>query len=178
MQKSDIYEIAVKVLGLYLVVVVIGQLREVLMYASVLLQSQNKISEGDLGHVPMFLISIFSFLVTALFAGVLIFRTKKVVRVTNKKDGSDKINNFMIDKVNIYQIASTIIGFVLIAVTIPQFGIQLKSYVQLVQNASNINDHISDSLLISGLKIVVGVLAIKYSHQIALFLSKGPSTPS
>jgi len=172
MQKSDIYEIAFKVLGLYLVVVVIGQLREVLMYAAVLLQSRNNVSEGGLDHVPLFLISVFSFLITLLFTGALIFRTKKLVRVVSKKEDSDNITNVITDKVSIYQIASTIIGFILIAVTIPHFGIQLKSYVQLLQSGSNLNDQISDSLLISGIKIIVGILALIYSNAIARFLSK------
>jgi len=136
MQKNDIFEIAIKVLGLYLVVVVINQLRDVMMHASFLMQSKNNVSTGDVDLTPIFLISVFSFLITMLFAGLLIFKTKNVVKTLSRKEEPDKIINLVSDKENIYQAATTIIGFAIIVLTIPQFGIELKSYVQLIQNTS------------------------------------------
>jgi len=172
MQKNDIFEIVIKVLGLYLVVVVINQLRDVMMYASFLMQSKNNVSLSDVDQTPLFLISVFSFLITTLFAGFLIFKTKNVVKIISRKEEPDKIINLISNKENIYQVATTIIGFTIIVLTIPQFGVELKNYVQLIQNSTFVNSSSSNLLLISGLKVVLGIAVIIYSNPIAVFLAK------
>ena len=75
MKKSDIFEVAVKILGLYLFVLVIGSLRDISMYLAVV-GAQKPGSFGDFNQTPFLLISVFYFLVLFAFAFLLTFKTK------------------------------------------------------------------------------------------------------
>ncbi len=77
MKKSDIYEFAIKILGLYLVVSVIEHLREVITYATILIQAQDKPELFDgFNQTPIFIVTIFNFLLLTAFTWILIFKTR------------------------------------------------------------------------------------------------------
>ena len=79
MKKIDLYEIAIKILGLYLVVIIISQLREILVYFTVWFQQENNPKQFDgFDQTPIIIVSVLGFLAIIIFSGLLIFKTKKI----------------------------------------------------------------------------------------------------
>lgn len=172
MKKSDIYEIAIKILGLYLVIIIIGQLREVLMYAMIVMQTKsNPDALGGLNQTPIFITVVFSFLVLVAFTGLLLFRTKRLTRIICKKDDFEETSTLFTDKKTIYEIALTLTGLITLIWTLPDFAYQLKSYFQSLNRNSLSNVTDTGFLYISGIKILIAFLVIIYSKTISTYLA-------
>ena len=173
MRKSDIYEFAIKILGLYLVVSVIEHLREVISYATVLIQYHDKPEQfGGFNQTPIFLVTLFNFLLLTTFAWLLIFKTRKLTSLICTKEDYSETTKLFTDKKTIIEIAIILVGLMTIIWTIPEFAIKLKNYVYMAQNSftTTIND--KTFLFIGGLKIVVGIIAISYAKSISSYVSK------
>lgn len=172
MKKSDVYEIAIKILGLYLVVIVISQLREVFTYSAVLLQTKNDPdSFQGIDQTPVFIVTIISFLVLVAFAGLLIFRTRKVTSLICDKQDYEETAKLFVNRKVIYEIALTIVGLLMILLTLPDFALKLKNYLFLVQNDSSTNVYDNSFLIIAGLKIIMGFLTLSFSKFVSRSLT-------
>jgi len=173
MKKSDIYEFAIKILGLYLVVSVIDHLREVITYVTVLIQAHDKPELfGGFNQTPVFIVTVFNFLLITTFTWLLIFKTKKLTSLICTKEDYSETTKLFTDKKTIIEIAIILVGLMTIIWTIPEFGIKLRNYVYLAQNSfsSTMND--KSFLWIGGLKIVVGIIAVSYAKTISSYFSK------
>ncbi|UFH36445.1 hypothetical protein [Flavobacterium acetivorans] len=173
MKKSDIYEIAIKILGLYLVTILLWQLRDILSSISLLIQSRSnpKIFEG-FDQTPILLISISSFLVLTIISGLLIFKTKAITKLICKStDYEDSVSLFA-EKTTIYEIALTIVGLLLIVETFPDFAYKLKKHIQFIKSDYPQKEYETMFFMTSLIKILVGLIAIIYSNQLANFFGK------
>jgi len=172
MRKSDIYEIAIKILGLYLIVIVIGQLREVIIYATILIQTKNHPDAFEsFNQTPIFMVTVFSFLILAAFSGLLILRTKKLTKLICKEEDFEETIKFFTDKKTIYEISLTLVGLLTIILTLPDLVYNLKNHIQLVQNDFSTKNDETSFLIVSGIKFIVGLLAIIFSKAISNFLT-------
>jgi len=172
-KKSDIYEIAIKILGLYLVTILLWQLRDILTSISLLNQSRSnpKIFEG-FDQTPILLISISAFLVLTIISGFLIFKTKAITKLICKStDYEDSISLFA-EKTTIYEIALTIVGLLLIVETFPDFAYKLKKYIQFIKSDYPQKEYETMFFVTSLIKILIGLIAIIYSNQLANFFAK------
>jgi hypothetical protein len=173
MKKSDIYEIAIKILGLYLVITVIELLKELLTYSTILLQYKNNPGiYGGVNQVPVFIVTVLNFVLVTVFAGLLIFKTKKLTSLICKKEDFIETAKLFTDKKTIIEIALIIVGLVTIILTIPEFGFKLKNYIYIAQNGLTSEMRDKNFLIIAGLKILIGVIAVCYSKAIASSLTK------
>lgn len=173
MKKSDLYEIAIKILGLYLVIIVINQLREVLMYATMLRQPMNALnSSGFQGQSTLFIVVLFNFILLLAFAGLLIFRTQKVTSFICKKQDFEEEVTLFAEKKTIYELALTIVGLITIVMTLPELAIQFKIYFQFFKSSVTSGTSGGDAIAISLLKMAIGVLAVLYAKTISSFLAK------
>jgi len=173
MTKSDIYEIAIKVLGFYLVTILIIQLKEVLTYATFLMQAQNSSDiMGNFNQTPILIATVCSFFVLAAFTWLLIFRTKEVTKLVCKKEDFEEPMKFFTDKKTIYEIALTIVGLLTIILTLPDFAYRLKNHIQLIQNDFSTESYDRSFLVTAGLKILIGLIIIIYSKAISSYFSK------
>ncbi len=173
MKKSDIYEFAIKILGLYLVVSVIDHLREVITYVTVLIQAHDKPELfGGFNQTPVFIVTVFNFLLITTFTWLLIFKTRKLTSLICTKEDYSETTKLFADKKTIIEIAIILVGLMTIIWTIPEFGIKLRNYVYMAQNSfsSTMND--KSFLWIGGLKIVVGIIAVSYAKTISSYFSK------
>ena len=173
MKKSDIYELAIKILGLYLVVSVIEHLREVITYATILIQFHNKPEQfGDINQTPIFIVTLFNFLLLTAFAWLLIFRTRKLTNIICTKEDYSETTNLFSDKKNIIEIAMILVGLMTVIWTIPEFAVKLKNYVYMTQNDFTTTMNDKTILLIDGLKIAIGIIAISYAKSISSYITK------
>ena len=172
MRKSDIYEFTIKILGIYLVVSLIEYLKEVISYAMLLIQLHGKPEEiGDFDQTPIFIVSLNNLLVMTIFTWLLIFKTRKITNLICTKEDYSETTKLFADKKAIIEIALIIVGLMTIIWTIPEFAIKLKNYVYMSQNNYTTTMNDKSFLLIAGLKIVVGIIAVWYAKSISAYVA-------
>jgi len=173
MKKSDIYEVAIKILGLYLFVIVIGTLRDLLTNFAILSAAkQNPDAFGQFSQTPFFLVSFFNFVLLTLFASLVTFKTKAIVkRICSPTDFEENAKLFADRKV-IYEIALVLTGLLLIVWTLPDFAFKLANYIKLVQSKSPTETYDNNFLITSSLRIIAGLFAILTAKSLATFFAK------
>jgi hypothetical protein len=173
MKKSDLYELAIKILGLYLVVLIIGHLREIFVYLMILLQSRsNPDTFGGFNQAPVLSGYILDFIVLTTFSGLLIFKSRQITRLVCKPSDYEESVRLFAEKETIYEIALVLVGFVTIVLSLPEFIFKLKNHINMVQADLPIQNNDTAFLVTLGLKIIVGLIAVIYASKIASFLAK------
>ena len=173
MKKSDIYEIAIKILGLYLFFTSIGLLRDVLTTFVMMAQSiQNPDTVGDFDQTSFVILYIVNFILVILFATFLTFKTKTIVKLICKPTDYQETSTLFANRKVIYEIALTIMGLLLIVWTLPDFAFKLKNHIQLIQGNMPTKVYDTNFILTSALKIVVGLISITNAKSISTILVK------
>jgi len=167
MKKSDIYEIVIKVLGLYLFYTSIGLLYDILATYSVIIQSKRFADDtGGFNQTPFFILSIANFVVVILFASFLTFSTKAIVKLICKPTDYNETATLFADRKVIYEMALVIMGLLLIVWTLPDLAFKLTNYIQLVQSGMPTKDYDANFLITAAIKIVVVGTACNYLRKI------------
>ncbi|MBK6953238.1 MAG: hypothetical protein IPH24_14700 [Crocinitomicaceae bacterium] len=173
MKKSDIYEIAIKILGLYLFFTSIALLRDMLTTLTVMTQAkQNPDAFGDFDQTPFFILSIANFAFVILFAAFLTFKTKTITKFVCKPTDYEETSSLFADRKVIYEMALVIMGLLSIVWTLPDFAFKLKNHIQLVQSSMPTKDFDTNFIIASAIKIVVGLIAIIYAKSISTIVIK------
>jgi hypothetical protein len=108
----------------------------------------------------------------ATFSGFLIFKNRQITRLICKPSDYEESVRLFAEKETIYEIALVLVGLVTIVLTLPDFILKLKNHITLVQADLPIQNNETTFLFTSGLKIIIGLIAIIYASQIASLLSK------
>lgn len=163
MKKSDIYEIAIKILGIYFLVTIIQLLVGSLAYLSAMIFNKSFSSNEMLfGGV-----SFFVFIIMILLDLCFIFKTHVIIKMICKSSDFEQDVQFTVSKKSVYEIALVLMGMITIVWAFPDFIYKMWNYVQTLQMSQN-----KSSLVTSGIKIIVGLAAVLYSTAIANFLVK------
>jgi hypothetical protein len=164
MKKSDIYEIAIKILGIYFLVTIIQLMVGSFAYLSAMIFQKNLASEE-----MMFAgVSFFVFIIMILLDLCFIFKTHVIVKLICKSADFEQDVPFTVSRKSVYEIALVLMGMIIIVWAIPDFIYKLWNYVQRLQMSIDNKS----SLIASGIRIVVGLVAVVYSTAIANFLAK------
>ncbi len=174
MKKSDIYEIAIKFLGLYLVVPLINQIQEVLSFSSVLLQYSKDVNMfGGIDPTSYLITSLLNSGFLIFLIWLLLFRTRKIAQlICTDEDYKEKIE-IHASKSQIFEIALTLTGLIVIVWSIPEFIVSLKNYMQFEQMGMDVSYHDMNFLYILSGRILIGTLVVIFAKKISLFLIKG-----
>lgn len=177
MKKSDIYEIAIKLLGLYLFFKVIELLNHVITACVLYFQTKNNPQLfGNFDQKPLFILSIVNLVLVILFASLLTFKTKMLVKLVCKPDDYTDTASLFADRKVIYEMALLIMGLFTVVWALPDFIFQIKNYLQLKDSLPD-NDNSTNFILQSGIKIVIGLVAIVYANVLAkLFVRNNKNT--
>ncbi|MBK9801296.1 MAG: hypothetical protein IPP56_16770 [Bacteroidetes bacterium] len=177
MKKSDIYEIAIKILGLYLFFISIGLLRETLTTYTVMLKSnQTPDSFGNFDQTPFFILTLANFVLQIIFASILTFKTKTLAKLICKPTDYNETASLFVDRKVIYEIALVIVGLLTIIWTLPDFAFKLKGHIQLVQSNLQTKNNDTNFIITSTIKLIVGLIAIIYARPISKSLAKNDRT--
>ncbi|WP_321437352.1 hypothetical protein [uncultured Bacteroides sp.] len=164
MKKSDIYEIAIKILGIYFLVTIIQLLVGSLAYLSAMIFNKSFSSNEMLfGGV-----SFFVFIVMILLDLCFILKTDMIVRMICKQSDFEQDVPFTVSRKSVYEIALVLMGLIIIVWAFPDFIYKIWNYVQTLQMSAQNNS----SLISAGIRIVVGLIAVVYSTAIANYLAK------
>ena len=161
MKKSDIYEITIKILGVYLLVSNLSKVPGFFTF----LKTFSAISGADHAteQMNLFWLNIINFAFMLALSIFLIAGTKLITRlITNSADKQENVKLFADRKV-IYEIALIIIGGLLIVNTVPDLLYRLY-------NISSENDQ--NAVISSITKVFVGILTVAFGKRIAAFFAK------
>ncbi len=164
MKKSDIYEIAIKILGIYLFLKIIQ------LFVVSIGVFWELISEGQpLSDIIIYGGSILlAYIIMILLDLGLIFKTDVVARKLCRISDFEQEVQFTASRKVIYEIALVLMGMITIVWALPDFIYKVWTYFQTLQ--TGIAD--KKTLVTSGIKIVIGLIAVVYSTAIANFLVK------
>lgn len=177
MKKIDLYQIAIKLAGLYLVLVLLGQLRELLFFLSLLRQSKNDPTSFSGGNpTVLFLVSLVCILILVAISALLIFKTKAVSKVICSKEDADDSLSFSLNKQSIYEVAILTAGLITVMMAIPDFLIQVKNYTNDFKNLPG-NSYQLDSVIVGGLQVLLGLGLVLFARPLASYFSKVPKLP-
>lgn len=172
MKKSDIIEIAVKILGLYLFMMVLKSIVEstatILYLNSFLDGSYVSASEKTI----IVLMSILGLLLQCSFAILLTFGSATVTRKICRADDFSNDAKLIAGKNTLIEIAIIIIGGFMFTYALPAFAQGLYSYVLNVQQDIPVADMDKSFLYTSFANIVIGIALVFYSKALSSMLSK------
>jgi hypothetical protein len=161
MKKSDVYEITIKILGIYLLVADISKLPGLLTFITG--HGDNMTATQGTEQVNLLLINGLSFLLLLILAIFLIAKTKFITRlVTNTADQQENVKLFADRKV-IYEISLIIIGGLLIVNTLPDLFYRLYTL-------STVNDQ--NAIVSSCIKMFIGIITVAFGKRIAAYFAK------
>ncbi|MCL7989059.1 hypothetical protein M8998_14010 [Sphingobacterium sp. lm-10] len=173
MKKSDIYEIAIKVLGLYLLFTCIDLLTAALATSALLIHAkQNPEMFESFGQTPFLILSIANLVFVVLFALFLTLKTKTIVKFVCKPSDYEERSMLSVDRELIYEIALVLMGLILVVWTLPDFAIKLKEHITLVQSDVPTNEYDTNFVITAAIKIALGITAVIYSKSLAVGLGK------
>jgi len=158
---------------LYLVVLIIGQLREIFVYLMILLQSRsNPDAFGGFNQAPVFSGYILGFIVLTTFSGLLIFKSSQITKLICKSSDYEESVILFAKKEAIYEIALVLVGLLTIVSSLPDFIFKLKNHINLIQADLPIQNNDTAFLNTLGLKVIVGLIAVIYASKVASLLTK------
>lgn len=166
MKKVDIYEIAAKLMGIYLIIQIIYSLRGIL---EILFYSANATTQEFGGTI--LLSGVFGLIMFSLVSYFLIFRTKAVVaKITNPDEREDEVKLFA-GKKTIYEIALVLIGGLTFIWSFPDFCYNVYNYFHLRNNGLMPPNQLSGPT-IEAVKVLFGILIIISADLLSTVFSK------
>ena len=172
MKKADIYEVAVKILGFYLIVPFIVAVHEFIASLSIFgminLKSFSHILYSCL-HISGKIIIILIYL---FFAFLFIAKTKYVTKKICSPSNFEESATIFTDKKSAYEVALKIGGFLFIVWTVIDFLIKFIYYSLTSRMYAYDNYEDQNYLNILLVKIILGTFVIMVSSRIASFLAK------
>lgn len=173
MKKSDIYEITIKIFGLYLFFTSLGLFNSIIIRYFTYLELNNPpISSENISPKTFFYIEIAHLCLVLIFASFLTFKTKTIVRFVCGKSDFEETSTLFADRKTIFEIALVIMGLFLVIWTFPNFVLELKNHLFKKQLLDPSQENETTYFFISIFKIIVGLIAVFYSKSIAKFIAK------
>ena len=172
MRKADIYGVAIKILGLYLLVSFLEKAFEIGIYAYGYLGFQEVQGLSLSAHLITLVITGLVLLTAFFIAWMFIFKTKWVVaKICSQSDFEENATLFLDTKV-IYELSIIITGLVLIVWTLPDFIFRCFAYLTQLKHGEAVQVRDYNFLVTSVFKLLIGILAILLAKSISSRLAK------
>ncbi|QEM10354.1 hypothetical protein [Mucilaginibacter rubeus] len=160
MKKSDIYEVAIKVLGIYLLVADISKLPNLITFIG---NHTGSPGEQPTDHENLVLVNSLNFIFLMVLAILLIAGTKRITRwITRESDYKENAKLFA-ERNIIYEISLVIIGGLLLVSTAPDF---------LYHMYTLINGNEQSNIIAEGSKIFIGIITVAFAKRIGAYFAK------
>ncbi len=172
MKKTDIVDIAIKILGLYLFTNVIYSFINSVETIFFLFTADNSNSMPDNDKTIMIVAGFLQFTITLSFAIFMVFGSKIITHKICSKADYDENAKLFAEKRNIFEMAIIIIGGILFIFALPEFLTQLLFYIESNQQGSY-DARFQDRFLYASIaKIIIGFLLINFNKALSGILVK------
>lgn len=174
MKKSDIYEITIKILGLYLFATsVISAIDGLIQAFGFVAMNKQEAGVDDHTNWNAYLIIAIANLVLLFAASAfLFFKAHYIVRkICSSSDYEENAKLFAEPKA-IYEMSLIVTGLLLIIWTLPEFAYSLKNYIEAER--LKVDHHTSDLkyMWLSVAKIVIGTFLLLLARQLSGYFGK------
>ncbi|WCT10264.1 hypothetical protein [Mucilaginibacter jinjuensis] len=166
MKKTDVYEIAVRLMGIYLITQIIYSLRGIL---EILFYSATSTTQGFGGTI--LLSAVFGLVMFSLTSYFLIFRTKIIVAKITKPDNVEDEVKLFAGKKTIYEIALVLIGGLTFIWSLPDVCYGIYNYFHLRSNGLMPPNQLP-GITIEVIKLLFGILIILSADLLSTAFSK------
>lgn len=168
MKKADIYEISLRILGIYLFVTAfLSTMTMLVMTADFSVQAGKQGMENTADWGMSVVISVVNVLINLAFALFIFLKAKMIVRKICKAEDFEENFQLFAEPVVIYEIAILITGFILVAWTLPDFIVKLRAYIQAEKTAGWHAAYDTSSVWTLAIKTIVGLFAIVSARPLA-----------
>ncbi|MCA6364689.1 MAG: hypothetical protein IM638_16765 [Bacteroidetes bacterium] len=185
MKKSDVYEIAVKIFGIYFLVRFVELLNEligVLVIYSNINEANELLGGSNSGLMEVGTIFITSFchlFIGILFAWLFIVRTKFVVKLLCRVSDYEETVTFSFEKRMLFEISLVITGLLLIVWTLPDLVFQIVNYFEAKKDNIIPQNGESSFIYASLIKLLFGFVAVVYAGTVSnVIANKNTKTDS
>ena len=180
MKKFDVYEIAIKITGVYLLMTNgLGHLNNFLQI--IYTYSTYSSMEGN-SHLPELdfyrVLSIVNMLLILIISLLFIFKTGMIVRIIGSSKNYEEQVSMPLDRKSLYEIAILMTGLILLIWTLPEFSIQLRNQIiymreVILKDMPGWHTSIETTfLIVDGIKIIVALFAIVSARPLASFFAR------
>lgn len=174
MTKKDIYEVAIKIFGIYSIINAIELIQPIisLYYYTNIGEFISVDMKPEYNMIQIYNVTLCLFhLLLGLF---LIFKTKLILKLIGLSGDLETTLTMSIKKETLFELAFLISGIVLIIWSTPQFIIQLKNHIQQV-SASTTDFEIDKSFIfVFILKFIFGIICIILAPFFGRFFTGNP----
>ena len=170
MKKTDIFDITIRLFGLYFFIHAIFSIKDlIIIVGTTAITASEKYDHG--ATTNLILVYCFNFVFQLLICCLLIFKSKFITDKLIKPD-SDVLITVSLDRQAILELASIIAGGLTLTFTVSKFGQQLVNYVAFIQNEYTFKFADKTSLIFSAINIIIGLVLIVKAKPIATLLAK------
>ena len=103
------------------------------------------------------------------FATLFIFKSRAIVEKICKPADFGENAKLFAERNIVYEIALTLMGLIVIIWSLPEFIVNFRYYLQMTEFRMAQDRSLTTPLIIGGLKIAVGLIAVFYARSISLF---------
>lgn len=177
MTKSDVYEIAIKIFGIYLFCVAISLLSQLLLSFSIML---NQV-ELNMGHpkndgqeyTAIFIVSLIHWVFILLTSYFFIFKMKLILRwISDQNDAKSRLD-IHLSRRSLFEIALVITGFFVVFISVPDVAFSIRSLMYIASNEILTNSSRDQEILFFACtKIILGLFLLFFSKRIVGFFFK------
>ncbi|MBI1307602.1 MAG: hypothetical protein GC181_13450 [Bacteroidetes bacterium] len=166
MKKSDIYEVSIKLLGIYVFLSSFDNLRDVLNTIYLISFAGTDLF-FSISETWVIYLSILTFLFTFIFGLILTFKTQSIVKLVCGQSDFEESVNISVNRRVSYEIALIVSGILLLAWTLPYLLVQLKNMIPLSPEERRDNWLKSNWYIASAIKVLIGVCCVVFAKRIA-----------
>jgi hypothetical protein len=169
MRKRDLYEVALKLLGVYMIIKLIERLESTIWWM------YSYLFDNDLTAIPIMLIvsNWITISIGVLVVYFLMFRTQSLINAMTKHqrvEEDDLLTDFT-SRDQLYEMTLIILGSILLITNLPELIFNLSTSTFTADHRYTA----TGMLYISGLKALVGLLTIIYAKFVAKRLIRKPN---
>ncbi|HBX63483.1 MULTISPECIES: hypothetical protein [Sphingobacterium] len=165
MKKTDLFDISIKILGIFLVLFSINSTKELLLYNAVSINGTNMNEQNS-----VLLILWSNLILQLLIAFVFLLKSEVFVHFFIKDDPTDD-KALACNKFEAYRFGFILIGITLVILSLPSFIVNLFKYIYLVQNDVLNRGFEFSNLVTQGIKLLLSIIIIFYATKISAYFS-------
>jgi hypothetical protein len=170
MKKADIYEIAIRITGIYLLVTSIYAI-EYLLVSLLGFFQQSGAGEYD-QHIYLLLLPLCNIALLVGAAAFLLFKAKYIInKICSSSDFAEDVKLFVTPSA-LYEIALCIAGLFTIINALPDLFPAIKNYIEAEKFRTPFEKGDAGAIWKSVTRILIGVLVVLFAKQLSGFFGK------
>jgi len=165
MKKKDLFDISIKIIGIFLVLFSINSSKELLLYNAVSNSSANMNEQNS-----VLLILLSNLILQLLIAFLFLLKSEVFVHFFINDDPTNN-KALACNKFEAYRCGLILVGITLVILSLPSFIVNLFKYIYLVQNDVRNREFEFINFVTQGIKLLLSTTIIFCATKISAYFS-------